>query len=508
MRSVAPREKGPGREDDAGRFLDLLDHGTVLVDEAGKIVLFNSWMEQISGMARGEVLGMPIRDFIAGCIAPRLAGDTKGEKVSGILSNGANGQEIEFSLSMPDRERWFSFSSRALEDPPYRGGRIDFYRDITERRRSDQVNREREGRLLAIFLRAMKMSLSRDREFTERERRFSAIFEAAHNVAFVTTEPRGMESRILDFSPGAEMIFGYWKGDVVGEKLALLHLPEDREKLTEIHRKMKKREVEFSGEITLVRKSGEEFPALLTIYPLRDESGVVGAALAVCIDITIMKRAEAPIRASLLEKENLLREIHHRVKNNMQVVSALLVLQSKKTKDRKILEMFRDSEHRIKTMALIHEKLYQSRSFGTIDLAEYLTRLIQYLFRSYEERSAGVTLEMDVRDISLDIDTALPCSLIINELVTNSLKYAFPGGKGGKIFIRATKDEESVFSMEIGDNGVGLPADLDLEKTETLGLRLVHGLAVNQLGGSIETGAGRGTSFIIRFPEMKKYRGL
>ena len=476
----------------------------VLVDEAGEIVLFNTWMEELSGMARNEARGMAIGDFIAGSIAPRLAGETKGKDVPAILSSGGDGGEIEFALLEPDGERWLAYSSRALHDPPYSGGRIDSYRDITKLRRSDQALREREGRLLAIFLRAMKMSLSRDRELTERERRLSAIFEAAHNVAFVTTEPRGMESRILDFSPGAEMIFGYWKGDVVGEKLAILHLPEDRERLTEIHRKMKRREVEFSGEITLVRKNGEEFPALLTIYPLRDESGAVSAALAVCIDITIMKRAEAQIRASLLEKENLLREIHHRVKNNMQVVSALLVLQSKKTKDRKILEMFRDSEHRIKTMALIHEKLYQSRSFGTIDLTEYLTRLIQYLFRSYEERSAGVTLDMDVRDISLDIDTALPCSLIINELVSNSLKYAFPGGKGGKIGIRVTRDEDSGYTMEIRDNGVGLPPDLDLERTETLGLRLVHGIALSQLGGSIETGKGIGTSFIIRFPEMKK----
>jgi two-component sensor histidine kinase len=188
----------------------------------------------------------------------------------------------------------------------------------------------------------------------------------------------------------------------------------------------------------------------------------------------------------------------------MQVVSALLVLQSKKTKDRKILEMFRDSEHRIKTMALIHEKLYQSRSFGTIDLAEYLTRLIQYLFRSYGEHSAGITLQMDVQGISLDIDTALPCSLIINELVSNSLKYAFPDGKGGKICIRVRKEDEKGFVMEILDNGIGLPPGLDLERTETLGLRLVHGLAVSQLGGSIEKGTGKGTSFIIRFPEMKK----
>jgi PAS domain S-box-containing protein len=476
----ARREWGPVLGADSGKILDLLDDGIVLVDEAGKILLLNSMMEQLSGMTRAEARGMEIRDFIAGCIAPRLGGgDANGKDLTEILSSSSEERDLEFSLTGPGGERWFAYSSRVLRDPPFQGGLLDTFRDITERKRAEWA-------------------------LTERERRLSAIFEAAHNVAFVTTEPRGMESRILDFSPGAEMIFGYWKGDVVGERLAILHLPEDREKLTEIHRKMKRREVEFSGEITLVRKNGEQFPALLTIYPLRDESGAVRAALAVCIDITILKRAEAQIRASLLEKENLLREIHHRVKNNMQVVSALLVLQSKKTKDRKILEMFRDSEHRIKTMALIHEKLYQSKSFGTIDLTEYLTRLIQYLFRSYEERSAKVTLEMDVSGISLDIDTALPCSLIINELVSNSLKYAFPHGQGGKICIRVTKDAGSVHTMEIRDNGVGLPADLDMEKTETLGLRLVHGLAVNQLGGSIETGKGRGTSFIIRFPEMKK----
>jgi PAS domain S-box-containing protein len=493
------------RGDDSEGILDLLDDGMLVTDGSGKIILLNTPMERLSGMPREASRGMAIRDFIAEGIAPRLAArDTRGEEIARALSSGGGEDETEFALSMPGGDRWFLHKSRTLSDPPFPGGRLHIYRDITGRRVSDGAFREREGRLLSIFLRTMRMSLSRDRELTERERRLSAIFEAAHNVAFVTSELRGRESRILDFSPGAEMIFGYWKAEIMGEKLSLLHLPEDTERLAEIHRKMKRREVEFSGEITLVRKNGEQFPALLTIHPLRDDSGAVRSALSVCIDITVLKRAEAQIRASLLEKENLLREIHHRVKNNMQVVSALLVLQSKKTKDRKILEMFRDSEHRIKTMALIHEKLYQSRSFGTIDLAEYLTRLIQYLFRSYGEHSAGITLQMDVQGISLDIDTALPCSLIINELVSNSLKYAFPDGKGGKICIRVRKEDEKGFVMEILDNGIGLPPGLDLERTETLGLRLVHGLAVSQLGGSIEKGTGKGTSFIIRFPEMKK----
>jgi PAS domain S-box-containing protein len=480
----------------------------VIADRTGRILALNTAMERLAGVKRESALGMPLGDLIGKGIAPGLAAaGAKGEEIARALSPG-EGKEAEFAFTAGGEERWLSCSARALSDPLYAGGRLCTFRDITKEKQAATAFHEREERLLAIFLRSMKLSLSRDRELTERERRLSAIFEAAHNVAFVTSDLRGKESRILDFSPGAEMIFGYWKSEIMGEKLSLLHLPEDLDRLAEIHRKMKKQEVEYSGEITLVRKNGEQFPALITKYPLKDESGSVRAALSVCIDITVLKRAEAQILASLLEKENLLREIHHRVKNNMQVVSALLVLQSKKTKDRKILEMFRDSEHRIKTMALIHEKLYQSRSFGTIDLAEYLTRLIQYLFRSYEELSAGVTLEMDVRDVSLDIDTALPASLIINELVSNSLKYAFPGGKGGKICIRARREEGNGFVMEIRDSGVGLPRGFDPEKTETLGLRLVQGLAVDQLGGSIERGTGKGTSFIIRFPEMKKQRGL
>jgi PAS domain S-box-containing protein len=504
----APREKGSRRGDDTPGIVDLLDEGIIITDRAGTILVMNSAMERISGVPREGGEGMPLGDFLARGLAPRMRGPgAPVEELARALSAEA-GKGAEVALTMDGEVAWFSCSGRALQEPPYRGGRLCTFRDITGVKAATLALREREKRLLTIFLRAMKLSLSRDRELTERERRLSAIFEAAQNVAFVTSDLRGKESRILDFSPGAEGIFMYWKKDIVGERLALLYPPEELDLLAEIHRKMKKKQVEYSGEITLVRKNGEKFPALLNMYPLRDEAGKVKAAVSVCIDITILKRAEAQIRASLLEKENLLREIHHRVKNNMQVVSALLVLQSKKTKDRRILEMFRDSEHRIKTMALIHEKLYQSRSFGTIDLAEYLTRLIQYLFRSYEELSAGVTLDMDVRDISLDIDTALPASLIINELVSNSLKYAFPHGKGGKICIRARREEGGGCVMEIRDNGVGLPRGLDLEKTETLGLRLVHGLAVSQLGGSIERGTGKGTSFIIRFPEMKKQRGL
>jgi PAS domain S-box-containing protein len=504
----APREKGSRRGDDTPGIVDLLDEGIIITDRAGTILVMNSAMERISGVPREGGEGMPLGDFLARGLAPRMRGPgAPVEELARALSAEA-GKGAEVALTMDGEVAWFSCSAREIQDPLYRGGRFCTFRDITGEKAAALALRAWEDRLLSTFLRAMKLSLSRDRELTERERRLSAIFEAAQNVAFVTSDLRGKESRILDFSPGAEGIFMYWKKDIVGERLALLYPPEELDLLAEIHRKMKKKQVEYSGEITLVRKNGEKFPALLNMYPLRDEAGKVKAAVSVCIDITILKRAEAQIRASLLEKENLLREIHHRVKNNMQVVSALLVLQSKKTKDRRILEMFRDSEHRIKTMALIHEKLYQSRSFGTIDLAEYLTRLIQYLFRSYEELSAGVTLDMDVRDISLDIDTALPASLIINELVSNSLKYAFPHGKGGKICIRARREEGGGCVMEIRDNGVGLPHGLDLEKTETLGLRLVHGLAVSQLGGSIERGTGKGTSFIIRFPEMKKQRGL
>ena len=198
-------------------------------------------------------------------------------------------------------------------------------------------------------------------------------------------------------------------------------------------------------------------------------------------------QAEAQVKRSLQEKEALLKEIHHRVKNNLQIISSLLRLQSNGIKDKNILELFQESQNRVRLMAMIHEKLYQSKNFGTIELSDYIRDLSNHLMRSYGIDQTNVSLEIDISGISLEIDTAVSCGLIINELITNSLKYAFPPSDQGQsppgeIKITAKLTDSSHFSICYQDNGIGLPDSLDIENTRTLGLQLVTSLT-EQLGG-------------------------
>jgi two-component sensor histidine kinase len=218
-------------------------------------------------------------------------------------------------------------------------------------------------------------------------------------------------------------------------------------------------------------------------------------------EIAERKRAEEQIKASLKEKEMLLKEIHHRVKNNLQVISSLLYLQSQNIVDKPSLEMFLDSRNRVRSMALVHERLYQSRDLARVDFAEYIRNLVSYLFRSYEVHSNVIKQKINIADVSLGIDAAVPCGLILNELVSNSLKHAFPDGTAGEIRIGLSSDNDK-FTLMVSDNGVGFPKDLDLRNTQSLGLQLVNTL-VDQLEGTIELDRSGGTAFEITFTELK-----
>jgi two-component sensor histidine kinase len=219
-------------------------------------------------------------------------------------------------------------------------------------------------------------------------------------------------------------------------------------------------------------------------------------------EIAERKRAEEQIKASLKEKEVLLKEIHHRVKNNLQAISSLLYLQSKGVKDKEALEMFQDGQNRVRSMALIHERLYQSKDVARVDFAEYVRNLANYLFCSYGVHSNVIQLKVNVEDVFLGIDTAIPCGLITNELISNSLKHAFPGGRGGEIRIELCADNDRQLNLMVSDNGVGFPNDLDFRETESLGLQLVNTL-VEQLEGTVELDRSGGTAFEITFTELR-----
>jgi len=221
-----------------------------------------------------------------------------------------------------------------------------------------------------------------------------------------------------------------------------------------------------------------------------------------------LREAEEQIKRSLGEKVVLLKEVHHRVKNNLQIISSLLNLQMPYIKDPQAIELFKESQNRVISMALIHEKLYQSESLARIDLAGYIQSLTDNLFRSYGATRRAVRLKIDVVDIALDIDTVIPCALIINELVSNALKHAFPdawnqAGGIGEIRIDLHRDAGHRFMLTVTDNGVGLPRGFDAQQCESLGLKLV-GVLVKQLRGilQIEQGDG-GAGFTITFEASK-----
>ncbi len=215
------------------------------------------------------------------------------------------------------------------------------------------------------------------------------------------------------------------------------------------------------------------------------------------------KRAEEQIKNSLVEKEVLLKEVHHRVKNNLQVISSLLYLNSRNIKDKEALDMFQDSQNRVKSIALVHERLYKSEDLGRIDLYEYINMLTKDLAMSYGVDHSRINLEIIMKDVSIGIDNAVPCGLIINELISNSLKYAFPNGKSGTIRAEASYDKDEGYCLSVSDNGIGLAKDLDIDKLQSLGIQLVRSL-VKQLDGTLEIGREGGTSFKIRFKEQLK----
>lgn len=203
------------------------------------------------------------------------------------------------------------------------------------------------------------------------------------------------------------------------------------------------------------------------------------------------------IEASLKEKDVLLKEIHHRVKNNLQIIISLLNLQSGYIKDEYTLKAVQDGQNRVRSMALVHEKFYQAEELTEIDFGEYAQKLCQYLYQSYGDKTDRINVKVTGDHVGLDMDTAMPCGLLVNEVVSNSYKYAFPGTTTGEIVINLKKEEKKV-TLTMMDSGVGLPDHVDYEKSETLGMQLIQALT-SQLDGELKVSREKGTTFEVTF---------
>jgi PAS domain S-box-containing protein len=262
----------------------------------------------------------------------------------------------------------------------------------------------------------------------------------------------------------------------------------------------------WRGEIKNKAKDGTFFWVDTTIVPFLDEKQNPYQYVSIKFDITARVESDEIIKSALREKEVLLRELYHRTKNNMQVISSILNLKAATLNDQKMIEILEDMGNRIKTMALVHQKLYQSQNLSSVDLKEYITDISGLLISSYTAESGKVKLTLDLESIHVAIDTAIPCGLIVNEIMTNSLKYAFPGNREGEIIIRLFRLEEGLIELEISDNGIGIPEEYDIEAGNTLGIQVFKNIAEEQLNGEIQFDTKNGVKFNIRFRENSNDR--
>ncbi|GMV95178.1 MAG: hypothetical protein AMXMBFR82_49560 [Candidatus Hydrogenedentota bacterium] len=308
--------------------------------------------------------------------------------------------------------------------------------------------------------------------------------------------------RIAMANAQAFRMFGYAPSELVGnlvevlvpQRLAARHVKHR----SGYHASPRTRPMGAGIDLFGKRKDGTEFPVDIMLSPIETERGRL--ILGVVRDVTERKRMEVE---ALHVRETYLKEVHHRVKNNLQVISSLLFLQTVHTPDPKVLEILKESQSRVKSIALIHEKLYRSAELVRLDFAGYVRDLVTDLFRSYGMDQRGISATVRVENVSLEIDTAIPCGLIINELVSNVLKHAFPNGRSGNVMVELEPAGDRRFNLLVKDNGVGLPEGFDWRASASLGLKLVNDLT-RQLDGTIRVDtANGGTAFHITFREVQ-----
>ena len=339
-----------------------------------------------------------------------------------------------------------------------------------------------------------------NRNITERVRAETALRKSEERYSSVVENSKDgiliHDDAVIKFVNSAMVeLTGFSESEFIGSNILDYVAPEYLELARKRHTdRAAGKEVPSIYEIAIKKNDGSLLPVEVNVSLMNFESKP--SVLVFVRDITVRKKAEELIKKSLQEKEVLLKEIHHRVKNNLQIISSLLRLQSQSLKDKDALEKFAVSQNRIKSMALIHESLYSSKDLSKVDFSEYIHSLIKHLSSIFDPSARNIDIKLDLEQIYFEIKTAIPLGLITNELVSNSLQHAFSDDGGGEIRIRLRREKTGGFSLLVKDSGIGFPKELDFQAVETLGMNIVSDL-VMQINGTISLNREDGTEFII-----------
>lgn len=335
----------------------------------------------------------------------------------------------------------------------------------------------------------------RTRELEEARDYIENVVNSMIDILFVVNRP----GNFISVNKSACKMFGLERESLIGKNIYDFFV--EKEHLQRLIEEIEGPGIVMHEDMTCRSGSNALIPVILSMASLRDNENNPVGIVGVAKDITELKKAQKALRESLLEKEVLLKEIHHRVKNNLQIISSIVNLQRRRMKDEETIECLLDTTNRVKTIALIHEKLYQSDSLALVDFSLYVNSLISDIIKTYGRKVDNISFKIDIEKIELDLSKAIPCALITNELISNAVKYAFPDRSKEENRITVSFKsviEKGIYMLIVTDNGVGLPADFNIASTSSLGLKIVNILA-SQLDGNVILETGRETGFRIEF---------
>jgi len=362
------------------------------------------------------------------------------------------------------------------------------------------------GKVISGMLMDITLRKKAEKALQDSEEKYHTLFESNPTYTILVS----LEGSILDVNSAASEFAGISSQELIGKNFPELQIFPNEEDIKfqrskflqalqgETIKPFQYQLIDYKGNYSWVESQ---------LVPIKKD-GEINSILVISKDITERKKAMDGLERMVDEKNILIKEIHHRVKNNMQIISSLLNLQSQhlKADEQFAVSILKESQNRVKSMAMIHENLYQSKDFTHIKFEDYITRLVYELFYSYSGDADKIRLVVDVDDVNLNMETAVPCGLIVSELFTNSVKYAFPEGREGEIRVSLKqepgKDDDREFILTVSDDGVGFPPDLDYRNTETLGLELVNSLTC-QIDGNISLDLTQGTKFTVKFKELR-----